>query len=448
MTGPALALPVPQARVGDARAVQVRCAELAALALVALSFAALLIGERPFAVAAVDKAAVSESGSAFNRQVIFLGFAVAALLAAVLAGRVARLASATWLAWLLVAWWGLSFAWASHPDLVLRRAFAFTLVYATLLVVAAAAHRVEDLLWPLVLVFALIVLLSCFAWLALPAVSWSEIGETGIFDNKNTAGSMAMLAIVLLNGAVLAARSRGTRAALALVALAAWAFLLATRSKTSLGVAALMTLLGPTLYLVAGARPAVRLAVLLAAIAGGLVVLVTASGAGFDDRDLRLLLFGDLTFTGRTEIWEHIVLEIARRPWLGHGFGSFWDTGALLNPILSAPPTAWFMDAQLINTAHNGFLDVGLQNGLIGLALAVLLILRCLWLLSAEAAAHRGAERAALVTGLCLASCLVLNNNLESYLFRTGDPLGYLFVLILFHAEAARLRRRARERRA
>lgn len=442
MTSPALVLPAPPLRGGGTRARQVHVAQLAALALAALLFAALLIGERPFAAGAVDKAAVSESGSAFNRQVIFVASAVAALLAAMLAGRVLRLAAATWPAWLLVAWCGLSSSWASHPDLVLRRSFAFFLVLATLLVIAAAARRAEDLLWPLVLVFVAIVGLSAFAWLALPAVSWSEIGETGIFDNKNTAGSMAMLAIVLLNGAVVAARRHAARAALLAVVLVAWAFLLATRSKTSLGLAALMTLLGPALYLVASARPAVRLTVLLAGAAAGLTALVLAAGAGFDDRDLRLLLFGDLTFTGRTEIWQHLVVEIARRPWVGHGFGSFWDTGALLNPIRSAPPTAWFMDAQLINTAHNGFLDVWLQNGLVGLTLAGLLVLRCLWLLSAEAAAHEAAERAALVTALCFALCLVLNNSLESYLFRTGDPLGYLFVFLLFHAEAARRRRR------
>lgn len=440
MTG--LVLPMREAT--DGRALQIRLAQLAALALVTLMFAALLIGERPFAADVADKAAISESGSAFNRQVIFASFACGALIATVLADRVIRLAGATWPAWLLVAWCALSFLWASSPGLVLRRAFAFALVYATLLVLVAAARRAEDMLWPLVLVFSVVVLLSAFAWILLPAVSWSPIGETGIFDNKNSAGSMTMLAIVLLNGAVIATGRGATRAASLAVMLVAWAFLLATRSKTSIGLAAVMTLLAPTLYMVAGARPATRLAVLLVAFAAGLLALVLVAGAGHDDRDLRLILFGDLTFTGRTEIWQHLTLEIARRPWLGHGFGSFWDTGALLNPIRSAPPAAWFMDAQLINTAHNGFIDVWLQNGLVGLLLAGLLVLRCLWLLAAEAAAHRAAERAALVTAWCVAFCLVLNNNLESYLFRTGDPLGYLFVFLLFHAEAARQRRRNR----
>jgi O-antigen ligase len=204
-----------------------------------------------------------------------------------------------------------------------------------------------------------------------------------------------------------------------------------------------MTLVAPMLHLIAGARPAIRLAVPLAALAASVGTLVLLSGTGYDDRDLRLLLFGDLTFTGRTEIWQHFTVEIVRRPWLGHGFGSFWDTGALLNPIRLAPLFAWLKGAQLINQAHDGFIDVWPQKGLVdGLLLASVLVVRCLRLLAAEAAAHEAVERAALVTASCVAGCLVLHDNLESYLFRTGDPLGYLFVLLPFHAEAAGQRRR------
>jgi hypothetical protein len=217
----------------DRRVLQVHLTQLAALALITLMFAALLIGERPFATDAVDKAVVSESGSAFNRQVIFPGFACAALAATVLAGRVILLAGAAWMVWLLVAWCGLSFLWASSPDLVRRRAFACALVYVTLLVLAAVGHRAEDVLWPLFLAFGAIVLQSALAWLSLPVASWSPISETSVFESKNTTGSVAMLAVVLLNGAVVAANRRATRAALFTVMLVARVFLVAVRTKTS-----------------------------------------------------------------------------------------------------------------------------------------------------------------------------------------------------------------------
>jgi O-antigen ligase len=432
-----------QGQVGLTLDRQQALAQLAALLLTTLLFTVLVVGPEPFATQAADKAAIAESGNAFNRAVVVLSFGLALLIGTVLAGRVLLLAARCWLLLLILAWWTASYFWASHPDLVLRRAFAFGLVYLTLLVIAAAARSSRDLLWPLVIMFAVVTTLNVMAWQVIPAASWSEIGETGIFDNKNSAGTVAMLALIVLGGGLFAARRVTVRLTLLLCVLMAAAFLVATRSKTSIGLAGVIIIAGPVLYLLIPAATPIRFVALLASVVGGLALIVGLAAAGIGESDVRLMLFGDLTFTGRTEIWSHIVKEIARRPWLGHGFGSFWDTGALVNPILSAPPDAWFMNAQLINTAHNGYLDVWLQNGLIGLALAVLALLRCLFVITAEAAkVPTREERVALIVGLCVAICIALNNALESYLFRTGDTLGYLFVFIWLQAEAARLSRR------
>ena len=413
-----------------------------AVLLTGLLFAALIIGDRPFAPDTADKAVIAESGNSFNRAVIFVALAAACPMILVNLDRAVRLLLRNWPVCALILVSGLSFIWASHPDLVLRRAFAYGLVYLVLLALAASARSALDWLVPLAAVFGLVTVLNILAMVAFPASSWSEIGETGIFDNKNGAGTMAMLAIVVLGTAIAAGRSSLLRLVLAGLMALAWVFLLATRSKTSIGLAALIMLAGPALYFLLGSAPAVR----LAALAGGVAALAFGTtafyAAGHDDADLRLLLFGDLTFTGRTEIWQHLVPEIGRRPWLGHGFGSFWDTGAAINPIRSAPPGAWFMKAQLINTAHNGYLDLLLQTGIAGFALGIVAILRCLWLLTGTAAKSQKAQRVALTGALCVAFCLVLNNFLESYLFRTGDTLGYLFIFLMLHGEAARLRER------
>lgn len=411
-------------------------------------FAALIIGDRPFAPDVADKAAAVEGGNAFNRLAIFAAFVSAVPLLLTHLERALRILLRNWPGALLVLWSGVSFAWASHPDLVLRRALAMALVYLAFVGLAAAARSADDWLVPLASVFAVVTVLNVVAMLAFPAASWSEIGETGIFDNKNGAGTMAMLAIVVLGTALAAARRLTLRLGLLGTIGLAWVFLLATRSKTSIGVAAGMTVAAPVLYLVLSSGWPTRLAVASGAVGLGIFAAIVYVGAGHDDADLRLLLFGDLTFTGRTEIWTHLLPEIARRPWLGHGFGSFWDVGARVNPILSAPPEAWFMNAQLINTAHNGYLDVLLQTGLVGFVLAVAAILRCLWLLTAGAAAGSRAERVAMTGALCVAICLVLNNFLESYLFRTGDALGYLFAFTMLHGEAAHLRQEAGETRA
>ena len=80
-----------------------------------------------------------------------------------------------------------------------------------------------------------------------------------------------------------------------------------------------------------------------------------------------LAAFGrDLTFTGRTGLWAAVLDKIWERPWLGYGYGGFWRgfTGesADLYRILtwSAPHS------------HNGFLDLWLDLGLLGLSAFVL----------------------------------------------------------------------------
>jgi exopolysaccharide production protein ExoQ len=70
----------------------------------------------------------------------------------------------------------------------------------------------------------------------------------------------------------------------------------------------------------------------------------------------------DPTLTDRTKIWS-IVLSMHTNPFIGTGYESFW-----LGPRL-----AWFWQRGLgaINEAHNGFLEMYLNLGLIGLFLMV-----------------------------------------------------------------------------
>jgi O-antigen ligase len=70
----------------------------------------------------------------------------------------------------------------------------------------------------------------------------------------------------------------------------------------------------------------------------------------------------DPTLTGRTVFWPYIIEMIEKRPWLGYGFSAFWL------PDLSGP-SAYIVRAALwpVPTAHNGFLDLLLDLGLLGL---------------------------------------------------------------------------------
>jgi exopolysaccharide production protein ExoQ len=71
------------------------------------------------------------------------------------------------------------------------------------------------------------------------------------------------------------------------------------------------------------------------------------------------------TLTGRTEIWK-AVLAMHTNPLIGTGFESFWTGGRL--------ERVWNMSVQGIEEAHNGYLEVYLNLGWIGVFLLLWLI--------------------------------------------------------------------------
>jgi O-antigen ligase len=74
----------------------------------------------------------------------------------------------------------------------------------------------------------------------------------------------------------------------------------------------------------------------------------------------------DASLTGRTEVWE-VVLPFAVNPWVGAGFENFW-IGERLQAIVRALGAG-------LNQAHNGYIEIYLNIGWVGLFLLVSLIL-------------------------------------------------------------------------
>ncbi|HEY9651412.1 MAG TPA: O-antigen ligase [Coleofasciculaceae cyanobacterium] len=76
----------------------------------------------------------------------------------------------------------------------------------------------------------------------------------------------------------------------------------------------------------------------------------------------------DSTLSGRTEIWNAVIEQIWKRPWFGYGYQAFWqdEGGAEL---------VWITIRYRVAQAHNGFLNIGAELGLLGLACFVLSII-------------------------------------------------------------------------
>jgi O-antigen ligase len=92
------------------------------------------------------------------------------------------------------------------------------------------------------------------------------------------------------------------------------------------------------------------------------LALVGVGFAAFSVLPSLFTLIGkDMTLTGRTEIWEPVLLSIMKRPLTGYGYCAFWngmsgESGIIASTVGWVPPHA-----------HNGFLNVALQVGITGL---------------------------------------------------------------------------------
>jgi len=84
------------------------------------------------------------------------------------------------------------------------------------------------------------------------------------------------------------------------------------------------------------------------------------------------LMGRDADFNGRTQVWD-LVTSVVSNTFFGEGFENFWYGPRLEHMRIVSPN---------VNEAHNGFLEVYLNLGLIGTGLICLLLIHSYWISS------------------------------------------------------------------
>jgi O-antigen ligase len=138
--------------------------------------------------------------------------------------------------------------------------------------------------------------------------------------------------------------------------------------------------------------------------------------------------FPDLTYTGRTALWEYLGEMIAARPWTGYGFESLWGTPIVLDTI---PPFDRDWDIRHIVNGHNGYLDIAATMGLPALivaAIAMLIVPAADYL----RVPHKRENVFAADLFMMILFFGALNAFLESFFFRRAEPVWLLFFLAAF----------------
>src|SRR5205823_5558776 len=141
----------------------------------------------------------------------------------------------------------------------------------------------------------------------------------GVFGHKNIAGPMMVNFIFI---GLFIAKMRNAALGWSIVT-AATVFLMFCEAKSATGLLPLVLILSSVVL-------RVRSMVLSAALVLLPTVVLNFSTIGslyFDAiRSINHAVLMDPTFTGRDDIWQFAVDNINARPWLGYGFGAFWET--------------------------------------------------------------------------------------------------------------------------
>lgn len=345
-------------------------ADLGFVAFLLLIFVTL----SPFAIRDATTLAHGESGSGASgdamRQIAYMSVFVLVVISAIRSRGIHALDGVSPAVVALLAWCMLSACWAVEPSVCFRRAvLAAVIAMTAMLAVTTLGAQRSLLLLKLVLACVLIV-----NWVSIPIVPQAVhlpgeadpglVGDwRGVYFHKNIAGSITAITAILFFFTFVSTRRLVDLAMFS----AAVAFLVMTRSKSSIGLLPVAIAAG-MIQRFAWRRGIDRmiLGVVLALLA------LTAIAFAVMDWDVVSHMFEDpAELTGRSAIWQGEFAFIRDHPFLGSGFGSFSDTGAL-SPLHDYVGEAWVRN---ISHGHNAYLQLLVTIGGVGFALACLALL-------------------------------------------------------------------------
>jgi len=312
-------------------------------------------------------------GSPIDR-LVYTGLLVAGLIVLARRRQVGKLLSANAPVLIFFFYSAASLLWSDYPDVAFKR---WTKAVGDLVMVLVVLSDHEPLA-------AVKRFLARTAFLLIPLSVlfikyYPEIGKgygawdykafyTGVTTNKNTLGVICLFLGLASVWRLLAAwrrredtaRIRHMIAHGAVLAMVLWLFSMAN-SMTSYSC----FLMGSAFLIVTSSRGVVRRPAFvhfLAAATVSVCIAVLLLGAA---PGLLPAIGRDATLTDRTGIWT-IVIDLTRNPLVGTGFESFW-----LGPRLA---TIWKMYPWRPFEAHNGYLEIFLNLGWIGVALLAVII--------------------------------------------------------------------------
>ena len=268
-----------------------------------------------------------------------------------------------------LAAFAVSAALSSYPDVAGRRLVLaiFNVFQATVLMLLPYGREHFARLLALA---SILILAACYFGVAfLPQLSIhqaTDIAEPGLagdwrgfFTHKNGAGAGMVLLIFI---GIFIYRAWNRTIGIGIVLLSA-VFLYFTHSKSPINLLPVVLLIS---YLVPRLRSSVVAFGLIAGVPLMLNLLSVGSVMFAPIHDLIAHVMSDPTYTGRDVIWQFALDHVRQRPLFGFGFEAFWGM-----PDLVADWTYLESWGYRASDAHNGYLNLAVTTGLVGLGLSL-----------------------------------------------------------------------------
>jgi O-antigen ligase len=334
----------------------------------------------------------------------------------------------------------LSTLWSEYPELTIRRAFHEIIEVTTLTLLASCFSNATEIFK---VFFRTFLAIACLDLLSAAIFSnvFTSIGFAGIHGHKNLAGQFFVVALPVYLLGTLHREISGNRFIGLLALLSCIAMLILSDSKTSIGAA----IFGFASVLITRGLShrdlAARVPYLVASALGLLCAIATLTI--WTPNELLETLVGDPTLTGRDSVWQYAMNKFDESPVLGAGYGAIWQIGLSIQTALKE--VGVFI---VFNEAHNGYLDLAAQVGIVGIpCLLAYLVITLINTLSYWDKIDKHTFDGVGAFTIYIFWALILSNVSESLYFQAG--LGFpdmLMFLAPFAASQLAIRGRAGSR--
>lgn len=244
----------------------------------------------------------------------------------------------------------------------------------------------------------------------------------GVFSQKNGLARVMALGVVAGYSLIVGAERRSRDAFVGALAVALCGLIVLL--TTSMTAVVAVSIAGVGMILAPRFKSGLLAALLLFVVPVVVLTGVAALSVGSID-DAASMLGRDVTLTGRTVLWALVLADWAIRPWLGFGYGGYW------NGWNSPAGQVWQVVEWEPGDSHNGFIDVLLELGLLGGPLFVALVATSAVRSLGQASQHGR------VWPVGFTLLFLLYNLTENAALRPTNCYWVLFVVVLFQARAS-----------